>query len=299
MSTKGKVTGIVANLVTIEVDGPVGQNEICSIDLKGVKLMAEVIKITANKASVQVFESTRGLFVGCTAEFTGHMLEADLGPGMLSKNYDGLQHDLDAMTGVYLRRGEYTAALDKSRLWHFTPLAKPSENVSAACWLGQVQEGWISHKIMVPFDFQGSATVESIAAEGDYTIDDTIATLVNANGDGFRVTMHMQWPVKKEVRGYVHKVRPFKLLETGIRTIDTLNPITEGGIGFIPGPFGSGKTVLQHSISKHAEADLIIIVACGERANEVVEIFTEFPHLDDPRTGRKLMERTIIICNTS
>lgn len=299
MSTKGKVVGIVANLVTIVVDGPVGQNEICYIDLKGVKLMAEVIKITGNIASVQVFESTRGLYVGCTAEFMGRMLEVTLGPGMLSKNYDGLQNDLDKLTGVYLQRGEYTYPLDKEKKWHFKPIAKVGDDVQAAGWLGEVLEGWIPHKIMVPFDFKGSAKIKSIVSEGDYTVLDEIAVIVNENGDERKLTMTMKWPVKVEVKCYDHKPRPFKIMETGVRTIDTLNPITEGGTGFIPGPFGCGKTVLQHAISKNAEADLIIVVACGERANEVVEIFTEFPELDDPRTGRKLMERTIIICNTS
>jgi len=299
MSTKGTVVGIVANLVTIEVDGPVSQNEICFINLRGTRLMAEVIKIGGSTAYAQVFESTRGLHVGCEAEFTGHMLEVALGPGMLSKNYDGLQHDLNAMSGVFLQRGEYTPALDKTRQWDFTPLVKPGDRVRAGDWLGQVSEGWIPHMIMVPFNYQGTGTVASIAAAGSYRITDTIAVIADAEGAERSLTMVMYWPVKVEVKAYAEKPRPFKILETGVRTIDTLNPIAEGGTGFIPGPFGCGKTVLQHAISKNAEADLIVLVACGERANEVVEIFTEFPELDDPRTGRKLMERTIIICNTS
>jgi len=299
MSTRGKVVGIVANLVTIEVDGPVAQNEICYITLGETKLMAEVIKITGKNAFVQVFESTRGLLVGCTAEFTGHMLEVTLGPGMLSKNYDGLQNDLNKMEGVFLRRGEYTPALDNDTRWHFEPIAKAGDTVQAADWLGNVKEGWIDHKIMVPFNFKGTATITTIVAEGDYTVNDTIATVTDAEGVTTALSMTMRWPVKVEVRTYKNKPRPFKIMETGQRTIDTLNPIVEGGTGFIPGPFGCGKTVLQHALSKYAESDLIIVVACGERANEVVEIFTEFPELDDPRTGRKLMERTIIICNTS
>jgi V/A-type H+-transporting ATPase subunit A len=299
MSTKGKVVGVVANLVTLEVDGPVSQNEICYVDLKGSKLMAEVIKITGKNAFVQVFESTRGLRVGDTAEFSGHMLEVALGPGMLSRRYDGLQNDLEKMEGVFLRRGEYTSALDDSVKYHFKPLAKPGDSVEAATWLGEVKEGWISHKIMVPFTFSGTGTIVSVAPQGDYGINDRIAVVKAADGTEHAVTMTFRWPVKVEIKCYKEKPRPFKILETGQRTIDTLNPIAEGGTGFIPGPFGCGKTVLQHQISKYAEADLIIVVACGERANEVVEIFTEFPHLDDPRTGRKLMERTIIICNTS
>ncbi|MBN1601712.1 MAG: V-type ATP synthase subunit A [Chitinispirillaceae bacterium] len=299
MSTRGKVVGVVANLVTIEVDGPVAQNEICYITLKGTRLMAEVIKITGKFAYVQVFESTRGLFVGCEAEFTGRLLEVTLGPGMLSKNYDGLQNDLDKMEGVFLKRGEYTFPLEEDKKWHFTPLAKPGSEVVAGDWIGNVKEGWIDHKIMVPFDFQGTGTIKSVVSEGDYTVKDTVAVITSADGTERNCSMMMRWPVKVDVKCYKNKPRPFKIMETGIRTIDTMNPIAEGGTGFIPGPFGCGKTVLQHALSKNADADLIIIVACGERANEVVEIFTEFPELDDPRTGRKLMERTIIICNTS
>ncbi len=299
MSTKGKVVGIVSNLVTIEVDGPVGQNEICYIDLKGVRLMAEVIKISGSFAYVQVFESTRGLYVGCDVEFTGRMLEVNLGPGMLSRNYDGLQNNLDAMADVFLKRGEYTPSLDEEAVFHFSPLAKTGQEVRAADWLGEVKEGWIAHKIMVPFDYQGTGTIKRIVGEGDYKVTDTIAVVADQDGAERELTMTMRWPVKVEVKAYKDKPRPFKILETGVRTIDTLNPITEGGTGFIPGPFGCGKTVLQHAISKNADADLIIVVACGERANEVVEIFAEFPELEDPRTGRKLMERTIIICNTS
>jgi V/A-type H+-transporting ATPase subunit A len=299
MSTKGKVVGIVSNLVTIEVDGPVAQNEICYIDLGGTKLMAEVIKITGNNAFVQVFESTRGLHVGCEAEFTGHLLEVTLGPGMLSKNYDGLQNDLDKMEDVFLKRGDYTPALDKDTRWHLELLVQTGASVAAGDWIGKVKEGWIDHKIMMPFNYEGTGTVKSMVPEGDYTIDDVIAVVTDADGNDRDITMTMKWPVKVEVKAYKDKPRPFKILETGQRTIDTLNPIVEGGTGFIPGPFGCGKTVLQHALSKYAESDLIIVVACGERANEVVEIFTEFPELDDPRTGRKLMERTIIICNTS
>lgn len=299
MSTTGKIVGIVSNLVTLEVDGAVAQNEICYISWRGERLMAEVIKIQGSRVFAQVFESTRGLSVGATAEFSGHMLEVALGPGMLSRKYDGLQNDLDALDGVFLKRGQYTDAVSMDAQWPFTPLLKVGDRVEAATWIGQVKEGWIDHKIMVPFDYAGSGTIASIAPAGSYTVKDVIAVLVDAEGVRRELTMLMRWPVKVEVRGYRNKPRPFKLMETGIRTIDTLNPITEGGTGFIPGPFGCGKTVLQHAISKNGAADLIIVVACGERANEVVEIFTEFPELDDPRTGRKLMERTIIICNTS
>jgi len=299
MATKGTVSGVISNMVTLTVDGPVSQNEICYIHTGGDSLMAEVIKVVGSQVYVQVFESTRGLKVGAEADFTGHMLEVTMGPGMLSKNYDGLQNDLDKMEGVFLKRGQYTYPLDKERVWHFVPLAKVGDKVKASHWLGQVEENHQPLKIMVPFQQQGECTVKSIVAEGDYTIEDVIAVLEDADGNEVKVNMIQKWPVKVAMTNYVEKPRPFRLLETGVRVIDTLDPITEGGTGFIPGPFGTGKTVLQHAISKQAEADIVIIAACGERANEVVEIFTEFPELVDPHTGRKLMERTIIIANTS
>ncbi len=299
MKTTGIVTGIISNLVTIEVDGPVSQNEICYIDLAGTKMMAEVIKINGKEAFVQVYESTRGLRAGDKAEFQGHMLEIDLGPGILSSIYDGLQNNLETMEGVFLRRGEYTVALDPDKKWDFTPIAKAGDEVIAADWLGEVKEGWLPHKIMVPFSFEGSFKIKSIVSEGSYTINDTIAVLTDETGEEINVTMKQRWPVKVAITRYKDKPRPYRIMETRVRVIDTFNPIAEGGTGFIPGPFGSGKTVLQHAISKQADADVIIFAACGERANEVVEIFTEFPKLVDPRTGRMLMERTTIICNTS
>ncbi len=299
MSTIGKVTGIIANLVIVETEGTAAQNEICFIKHGDTRLMAEVIKIMGKKVYVQVFESTRGLKVGSEVEFMGHMLEVTLGPGLLSKNFDGLQNDLDKMDGVFLKRGEYTEALDNEKIFHFVPMAQPGDKVTAGSWLGEVKENWMPHKIMVPFKMEGEYTVKSVAAEGDYKINDTMAVVTDKEGKEIKITMVQKWPVKVTIRAYKNKPRPFKILETGIRVMDTLNPIAEGGTGFIPGPFGSGKTVLQHNLSKNAEADLVIIAACGERANEVVEIFTEFPELDDPRTGRKLMERTTIIANTS
>lgn len=297
--TKGTVKGVIANMVTLSVDGPVSQGEICYIETGGDRLMSEVIKVVGSNVYVQVFESTRGLKVGAPAEFTGHMLEVKLAPGMLSKNYDGLQNDLDKMEGVFLKRGQYTDPLDYERLWDFEPIVAVGDKVQASDWLGKVEENSQPLKIMAPFQMQGKAKVKSIASAGKYKVTDTIAVLVNENGEEIQVNMIQHWPVKFAMTNYKQKPRPFKLLETGVRTIDTFNPIVEGGTGFIPGPFGTGKTVLQHAISKQAEADIVIIAACGERANEVVEIFTEFPELVDPHTGRKLMERTIIIANTS
>lgn len=297
--TKGTVNSVISNMVTLRVDGPVKQGEICYIETGGDKLMSEVIKIIGADVYVQVFESTRGLKVGAPAEFTGHMLEVQLAPGMLSKEFDGLQNDLNKMEGVFLKRGQYTDPLDRDREWDFIPIAKEGDVVQNSDWLGQVDENTQPIKIMVPFQMEGKAKVKSIVKAGKYKVEDTIAVLVTENQEEIKVNMIQHWPVKFAMTNYKQKPRPFKLLETGVRTIDTFNPIVEGGTGFIPGPFGTGKTVLQHAISKQAEADIVIIAACGERANEVVEIFTEFPELDDPHTGRKLMERTIIIANTS
>ena len=299
MKTLGRVNGIISNIVIAKVDGPVGQNEICHVYCGDIRMMAEVIKVIGDEAYVQVYDSTRGLKIGDKVEFEGHMLEATLAPGLLSRNYDGLQNDLEKMDGLFINRGSITDPIDFDSTWVFKPLAKVGDKVTAGDWLGEVKEQWVMHKIMVPFVMQGSYTVKSVVAAGTYKVTDTIAVVVDADNNEYKITMVQKWPVKQAIRCFTEKPRPSRVMETGVRAIDTFNPLAEGGTGFIPGPFGAGKTVLQHAISKQAEADVIIIVACGERANEVVEIFAEFPELVDPRTGHKLMERTIIICNTS
>ena len=299
MKTLGRVNGIISNIVIAKVDGPVGQNEICHVYCGDIRMMAEVIKVIGDEAYVQVYDSTRGLKIGDKVEFEGHMLEATLAPGLLSRNYDGLQNDLEKMDGLFINRGSITDPIDFDSTWEFKPLAKVGDKVTAGDWLGEVKEQWVMHKIMVPFVMQGSYTVKSVVAAGTYKVTDTIAVVVDADNNEYNITMVQKWPVKQAIRCFTEKPRPSRVMETGVRAIDTFNPLAEGGTGFIPGPFGAGKTVLQHAISKQAEADVIIIVACGERANEVVEIFAEFPELVDPRTGHKLMERTIIICNTS
>ena len=299
MKTTGHVNGIISNIVIVKADGPVGQNEICHVHTGGIRMMAEVIKVVGDSAYVQVFDSTRGLKIGDRVEFEGHMLEATLAPGILSRNYDGLQNDLEKMEGLFITRGSITDPIDFDAEWDFEPLASAGDRVSAASWLGQVKEQWVDHKIMVPFTMTGDYTVKRVAPAGRYKATDTIAVVTDAAGADHEITMVQKWPVKQAVRCYAEKPRPSRVMETGVRAIDTFNPMAEGGTGFIPGPFGAGKTVLQHAISKQADADVIIMVACGERANEVVEIFKEFPELIDPRTGHNLMERTIIICNTS
>ena len=299
MKTLGRVNGIISNIVIVKADGAVGQNEICYVYCGDTRMMAEVIKVVGDDAYVQVYDSTRGLKIGDKVEFMGHMLEATLAPGLLSRNYDGLQNDLEKMDGLFIARGSITDPIDFDKTWEFTPLAAAGDKVTAASWLGSVKEQWVDHKIMVPFVMQGAYTVKSVAAAGEYKVTDTIAVVTDADGNDYDITMVQKWPVKQAVRCYAEKPRPSRVMETGVRAIDTFNPMAEGGTGFIPGPFGAGKTVLQHAISKQADADVIIMVACGERANEVVEIFAEFPELVDSRTGHKLMERTIIICNTS
>ncbi len=297
--TKGKVTGVISNLISIEAEGSVTQNEICLIHSEGKKLKAEVIRVNDSLASAQLFESSRMVKIGSEVEFTGRMLEVELGPGILSKKYDGLQNDLAKMGGTFINTGEVTAPLDEDVLYSFSPIIKKGASVQAGDWLGSVQENWVDHKIMVPFAMEGTYTVESVKAAGDYRITETIATLTNEKEEEFPVSMRQKWPVKKAINAFKQKIRPYNILQTGLRVIDTFNPIAEGGTGYIPGPFGTGKTVLQQAIAKNSEAEIVILVACGERANEVVEIFTEFPQLTDPTTGRKLDEKITIICNTS
>ena len=299
MKTLGRVNGIISNIVIVKADGAVGQNEICYVYCGETRMMAEVIKVIGDDAYVQVYDSTRGLKIGDKVEFVGHMLEATLAPGLLSRNYDGLQNDLEKMDGLFINRGSITDPIDFKKTWEFSPLAKAGDKVTAGDWLGQVKEQWVDHKIMVPFIMQATYTVKSVVKAGEYKVTDTIAVVADKDGNEYNITMVQKWPVKQAIRCYTEKPRPSRVMETGVRAIDTFNPLAEGGTGFIPGPFGAGKTVLQHAISKQADADVIIIVACGERANEVVEIFAEFPELIDSRTGHKLMERTIIICNTS
>ncbi len=299
MKTLGRVNGIISNIVIVKAVGAVGQYEICYVYCGDTRMMAEVIKVIGDDAYVQVYDSTRGLKIGDKVEFVGHMLEATLAPGLLSRNYDGLQNDLEKMDGLFINRGSITDPIDFDKKWEFSPLAKAGDKVTAGDWLGQVKEQWVDHKIMVPFIMQGTYTVKSVVAQGEYKVTDTVAVVTDKDGNEYNITMVQKWPVKQAIRCYTEKPRPSRVMETGVRAIDTFNPLAEGGTGFIPGPFGAGKTVLQHAISKQADADVIIIVACGERANEVVEIFAEFPELIDARTGHKLMERTIIICNTS
>ena len=266
------------------------------------RLIGEIIEMHGDEASIQVYEETSGLGPGEPVESMDVPMSVELGPGLIASIYDGIQRPLDdimKISGNNLKRGVEVPSLKRNLKWEFVPTVKVGDEVGPSAWLGEVEENHQPLKIMVPFQLTGTYKVKSVVPEGDYTIEDTVVVLSDKGGEDIKVNMIQKWPVKKAMTNYVEKPRPYKLLETGVRVIDTVNPIVEGGTGFIPGPFGTGKTVLQHAISKQAEADIVIIAACGERANEVVEIFTEFPELVDPHTGRKLMERTIIIANTS
>jgi len=298
----GTIVGVNGNLLTVEFDSPVIQNEVGYAHLKELKLKSEVIRIRGNRAELQVFEDTTGLLVGDDVEFTGELLSVELGPGLLGQVFDGLQNPLPELAeecGFFLHRGTYLRALDREVEWSFSPLVGEGDVVKAADALGTVPEGVIEHRILVPFTLYGKYTVENIVPAGDYGIDHVIARLKDQDGTVHDVTMVQNWPVKLPIQAYAEWLRPMDPLITKIRLIDTFFPVARGGTYCIPGPFGAGKTVLQQITSRHAEVDIVLIAACGERAGEVVETLREFPELTDPRTGKSLMERTLIICNTS
>lgn len=301
-NSKGKVVSVNGNLLAVEFDGDVSMNEICYVKVGGAALKSEVIRIRGTTAQVQVYEMTDGIQCGDEVEFTGEMLSALLGPGLLGQIYDGLQNPLPALAekaGWFLERGVYAGALDTEKKWEFTPAAQPGAVLHAGEAIGSVPEGAFTHKIFVPFSLLGSYTLKSIAQKGEYTIEQTIAVLTDARGREIPLSMAFRWPVKRAVKCYRERLAPTETMETKVRLIDSFFPVAKGGTYCTPGPFGAGKTVLQHTTSKYADVDIVIIAACGERAGEVVETLTEFPELTDPRTGRSLMERTIIICNTS
>ncbi|MBP9005615.1 MAG: V-type ATP synthase subunit A [Candidatus Marinimicrobia bacterium] len=302
MKKYGKITSINGNMITVACESDIIQNEVGYAVVGDENLKAEVIRIQGNLAYMQVFESTKGLRVGDKVEFSGQMLSVRLGPGLLGMVYDGLQnplHDLAAKFGFFLKRGAIIEPLDSKKEWDFKPLVKSGDIVQAGIRLGNVSEGIFEHQIFVPFNLRGEYTVKTIVPEGNYKITETIAVITNEKGDEINLKMNFEWPVKIPITAYREKFVPTEPLVTQTRIIDTFFPISKGGTYCIPGPFGAGKTVLQQVTSRFAEADVVIIAACGERAGEVVETLREFPELTDPRTGRSLMDRTIIICNTS
>ena len=304
MSTQrtGRVIGVNGNMVAAAFDDRVMQNEVAYIVLGEEMLKAEVIRVKGRVAELQVFEDTLNVRVGDRVEFSGELLSVELGPGLLSQVYDGLQNPLPELAkkyGFFLKRGAYLAALSDDLEWDFTPTVKAGDKVRAGDQLGTVPEKILTHWIMVPFGLSGELVVDKIAAKGNYPMSAVIATLKDEDGKAHEVRMKQTWPVKIPISAYQQKLKPTKPLITKQRIIDTVVPVAVGGTFCTPGPFGAGKTVLQHLISRHAEVDLVVVAACGERAGEVVELLKEFPELIDPRTNRTLMDRTVIICNTS
>ena len=297
-----KVVAVNGNMITVEYTHRVMQNELAFVHVDGVRLKSEVIRIRGDRADLQVFESTNKLKVGDQVEFTGELLSVELGPGLLTQVYDGLQNPLNLLaekSGFFLQRGVYLDPLEADSEWEFTPIAKTGDVLSAGDRIGSVPEGIFTHYIMLPLAWRNQWTIKSIKAPGSYNIDEVIAEVENDRGEARKVTMTQFWPVKIAISDYAEKLLPEETMVTQQRSIDTFFPVAVGGTFCTPGPFGAGKTVLQHAISQHAQADVVIVAACGERAGEVVEILREYPELNDPRTGRSLMDRSIIICNTS
>ncbi len=299
----GKIVAVYGNLVIAETDTEVVQNSVgYCVRSDDVRLLSEVVRVRGRLADLQVFEETRGLKIGDTVEFRRELLSVVLGPGLLGQIYDGLQNPLPKLAeqvGFFLQPGTYIRGLLANKQWTFTPEVQAGARVERGDVLGSVPEGIFKHHIMVPFSWPGSFTVEKVAPAGDYTIDDEIAVLTDEAGEARSVSMHQNWPVKLPLNVARRRLMPTEPLTTRVRIIDSMFPIVRGGTYCIPGPFGAGKTVLQQITSRHAEIDIVIVAACGERAGEVVDTLREFPQLIDPRTGRSLMERTIIICNTS
>ncbi|MDR2746392.1 MAG: V-type ATP synthase subunit A [Treponema sp.] len=300
--TKGSVVAVNGNMVSVRFDGAVSMNEVGYVKLGDKRLKSEVIRIRGDISQLQVFEITRGVTIGDEVEYTGDMLAVEVGPGLLGQVYDGLQNPLPQLAeaaGYFLERGVYLEALPLEKAWDFSPTAKVGDKVERADTLGTVPEGAFTHRIMVPFNLYGIYTVSSIKPAGSYRVRDPIAELSDEKGNTIPVSMSFRWPVKRPVNCYEERLKPAEPMVTRVRLIDTFFPVARGGTYCIPGPFGAGKTVLQQITSRHADVDIVILAACGERAGEVVETLKEFPELTDPRTGRSLIERTVIICNTS
>ncbi|MCS7466530.1 V-type ATP synthase subunit A [Stieleria sp. ICT_E10.1] len=307
-SATAKVLGVNGNIVRIEVSGGrIMKNEVAYVCVGEERLKAEVLRVNGDQAELQVFEETDGVRFGDKVELSGEMLSVSLGPGLLGTIYDGLQNPLSELAqldGFFLKRGRDVAALDPARRWDFTPLCQVGDHVVAGQVLGTIPEKNIVHKVMVPFDASGTMTVQAIA-EGRWRTDATVATLTDSKGRPMRIPLVQTWPVRRPISALMQQQRlierefPSQPLITTTRIIDTFFPIARGGTACIPGPFGAGKTVMQGLIARYSTVDVVIVVACGERAGEVVETIHDFAEMPDPRTGGKLMDRTIIICNTS
>lgn len=298
---RGKVVRAFGNLLYIEYEGVIHQGELANVHIGNVTLKAEVIEITGNHAKIQVFEDTRGIEYGTEVSFVGYLLDAELGPGLLTSIFDGLQNPLEKVasaSGLFLTRGIYLQPLDRTKKWDYHPSSKIGDVVSRGDFLGHTMEGRFHHQIMVPFSLLGNVTLTWVISQGSYTIDTVVARAVDDEGIEYHFTMVQKWPVKNAlIQG--EKIKPTEMMDTGLRVIDTQFPVLKGGSFCSPGPFGAGKTVMQHHLSKYSSVDIVVIVACGERAGEVVEVLRTFPQLTDHHTSDPLMNRTVIICNTS
>jgi len=302
--TVGKVVSVNGPLVVAEIEAgrEVMQNEVAYVHCQNNALKSEVIRIRDRFVDMQVFESTAGLMIGDPVDFSGQVLSAVLGPGILGNIYDGLQNPLallDNNQGFFLKRGQYLAPLDEEKLWDFNFSAKRGQRLKAGEYIGKVREGIFDHPVMIPLKLSGSWEIVDHVPDGAYRVSDILARIKDQDGRELEICMKQEWPVKAPMRVYRERMLPNRQLLTQCRLIDIFFPLAEGGTACVPGPFGAGKTVLQQIISRYAETDIVIIVACGERAGEVGETIREFPHLEDPKTGRSLMDRTVIICNTS
>lgn len=297
----GKVTKAFGNLLHVAFEGDIRQGEVAMVDLGVTSLKAEVIEIVGDEAKLQVFEDTRGVKLGTHVEFSSLLLEAELGPGLLTSIFDGLQNPLEHVantTGLFLTRGTYLPALDYKKNWDYHPMAKVGDELIRGEALGHTMEGRFRHLIMVPFVLQGKYKITWVTKPGSYPIDTVVAKAVDEQGKEHEFTMIQKWPIKAALQ-QGQKVRVEEMMDTGSRIVDTQFPVMKGGTFCTPGPFGAGKTVLQHHLSKYSSVDVVIVCACGERAGEVVEVLRTFPHLNDPHTNEPLMNRTVIICNTS
>ena len=262
----GKIVGVNGNLLTVEFDTPVIQNEVGFAKMGDTRLKAEVIRIRGCNAELQVFEDTVGLRVNDEVEFSGQLLSVELGPGLLTQVFDGLQNPLPALAeecGFFLQRGKYLDPLPRDTKWAFTPTVKVGDVVSAGDAVGSVPEGIFEHKIMVPFRLQGRLTVKTITEAGEFTVTDKVATVVDAKGREYDVKLMQVWPVKMPIKCYSERLRPTEPLSTSQRIVDTFFPVARGGTYCIPGPFGAGKTVLQQITSRHADVDIVVIASCG------------------------------------
>lgn len=297
----GKVVNAFGNLLHVKFEGNIRQGEVAMVLVDELQLKAEVIEIAGNEAKIQVFEDTKGIKYGTPVVFTGDLLEAELGPGLLQSIFDGLQNPLEEVAnvaGLFLPRGIYVKPLDRESRWNYEPVAKIGQQLKRGDTLGTTLEGRFHHHIMVPFALYGTYKLTWIISPGSYTIDTVIAKAEDDSGQEYSFTMVQKWPIKNALfEG--ERIKPSKMMDTGLRSIDTQFPVMKGGTFCSPGPFGAGKTVIQHHLSKYSSVDIVVFTACGERAGEVVEILREFPHLIDPHTDETLMTRTVIICNTS